>query len=99
MSPLQRVLTAAVIVLSGCRTPTETPRTPVAARPEAPSVQPGPAPGPHLTELALGNSFSCALVSDGTVRCWGANHEGQLGDGTRLPRRLPVSVLGLTDAI
>jgi alpha-tubulin suppressor-like RCC1 family protein len=33
-----------------------------------------PAPG-------LGNHL-CALVPDGTVRCWGPNTDGQVGDGT-----------------
>ncbi len=30
-------------------------------------------------QLALGDSHSCALLADGTVRCWGFNAEGQLG--------------------
>ena len=39
---------------------------------------------------------SCALLRDGTVRCWGLNHEGQLGDGTQNKRLTPVAVKGLT---
>ena len=34
------------------------------------------------TELAMGNSHTCALLEDGTVQCWGDNSVGQLGDGT-----------------
>lgn len=33
-------------------------------------------------DLALGGSHTCALLEDGTARCWGANWFGQLGDGT-----------------
>jgi alpha-tubulin suppressor-like RCC1 family protein len=34
-----------------------------------------------ITEVALGDSFSCALGQSGAVYCWGANTHGQLGDG------------------
>ena len=30
--------------------------------------------------LALGEKFGCALLSDGSVACWGDNSEGQLGN-------------------
>jgi alpha-tubulin suppressor-like RCC1 family protein len=43
--------------------------------------------------LALGTNHSCALVAGGEVKCWGDNEYGQLGDGTRLMKRTPVSVL------
>lgn len=39
----------------------------------------------------------CALISDGTVKCWGKNSDGQLGDGTIIDRISPVSVSGLTN--
>ena len=32
--------------------------------------------------MAVGGNFACALISDGTVRCWGGNKVGQLGLGT-----------------
>jgi alpha-tubulin suppressor-like RCC1 family protein len=37
---------------------------------------------PPFVELALGDGFSCGLTADGTAHCWGANDQGQLGDGT-----------------
>lgn len=46
---------------------------------------------PPVAELALGVFHGCARLLDGTVRCWGANAHGQLGDGTALPRAVPVS--------
>jgi alpha-tubulin suppressor-like RCC1 family protein len=39
---------------------------------------------------AAGGYHSMALKSDGSVWGWGANHRGQLGDGTTTPRHLPV---------
>ena len=34
--------------------------------------------------MAAGSGHSCAVLADGTVRCWGANLGGQLGDGVSL---------------
>jgi alpha-tubulin suppressor-like RCC1 family protein len=44
-------------------------------------------------------SHTCALLSDGTAKCWGRNVNGQLGDGTRTDRVTPVAVLDLTAAV
>jgi len=46
--------------------------------------------------VVAGGFSSCALLSDGTARCWGRNHRGQLGDGTRKDRtKTPTPVVGL----
>jgi len=47
-----------------------------------------------VESISVGKSHSCALLTDGSVRCWGANGEGQLGDGTNLNRNVPVNVIG-----
>jgi alpha-tubulin suppressor-like RCC1 family protein len=52
-----------------------------------------------LVALATGDSHTCALVVDGTARCWGLNSNGQIGDGTTALRTLPNTVSGLTGAI
>jgi alpha-tubulin suppressor-like RCC1 family protein len=43
-------------------------------------------------EIAAGPDFACALRAGGQVVCWGANFEGQLGDGTTIDRSTPVAV-------
>ena len=34
-----------------------------------------------MHDVALGQRFTCAVVTGGGVRCWGQNHQGQLGYG------------------
>ena len=46
------------------------------------------------TPLTTGDGFSCAVVSSGSLKCWGANGSGQLGDGTTTPRLLPTASAG-----
>jgi alpha-tubulin suppressor-like RCC1 family protein len=48
--------------------------------------------------VATGANFSCALTTFGTVKCWGSNDSGQLGDGTYRERPSPVEVTGITGA-
>lgn len=37
--------------------------------------------GRRAVALALGNDHTCAVLDDGTVKCWGGNEYGQLGYG------------------
>jgi alpha-tubulin suppressor-like RCC1 family protein len=48
-----------------------------------------------VAQLAAGEHHTCARLADNTVRCWGRNDRGQLGDGTRRPRPGPVTPVGL----
>jgi alpha-tubulin suppressor-like RCC1 family protein len=44
--------------------------------------------GVSAIQIAGGNAHTCARMSDATVRCWGANQFGQLGDGSPVDFRL-----------
>jgi alpha-tubulin suppressor-like RCC1 family protein len=46
------------------------------------------------TAISAGGEHSLALLSDGTLRAWGSNGNGQLGDNTTDQRNTPVQVLG-----
>ena len=47
-----------------------------------------------VVAVAAGNLHTLAAKGDGTVRAWGDNDDGQLGDGTTTGRPLPVEVTG-----
>ena len=51
-----------------------------------------------VTVTAGRQAYSCALLDDGTVRCWGTNFYGQLGNGTSGPgadSTIPVAVANI----
>ena len=49
----------------------------------------------NVVQVTTGWKHACALLGDGTVKCWGFNTSGQLGDGTQTQRLTPVTVAGL----
>lgn len=72
-------------------------RTPAPMR-----FMPMPVRVPDLGEVkavAAGGSHSLALLEDGTVRAWGYNRTGEVGDGTTVNRDRPTVVLGVREAV
>ncbi len=55
-------------------------------------------PGTYPAKIVSGQYHNCALISDGTLKCWGRNNVGQLGDGTFIDKSKPTTVLGITTA-
>ena len=49
--------------------------------------------------VSIGYRFACAVLQDHTVKCWGCNDFGQLGDGTMKDSAVPVQVQGLSGAV
>lgn len=55
----------------------------------------------NVKAVTVGGSHACALLNDTTMRCWGRNSHGQLGNGTKdrdssigsISRGTPVTVL------
>jgi alpha-tubulin suppressor-like RCC1 family protein len=66
----------------------------------APVTTPNDVSGiPVATAVATGGYHTCALLSTGTVSCWGLNSEGQLGNGAAgqgLRSATPVTVARTT---
>jgi len=55
--------------------------------------------GLKAVQVAAGNSAACALMSDGTARCWGRNNRGEHGiEPSDIDAATPVAVPGVTDA-
>jgi alpha-tubulin suppressor-like RCC1 family protein len=59
---------------------------------------PGPVAGltPGVVAIGAGGADTCAVVSGGSLYCWGLNASGQLGDATNTPRPTPTVASGLT---
>lgn len=55
--------------------------------------------GSGVRKITSGYQHSCALMENGTVRCWGRGQYGRLGDGTVENRTTPVTVTGLSGVV
>ena len=48
--------------------------------------------------LVMGGGVNCYL-SNGSLKCWGYNHQGAVGDNTYWDRPTPVQVSGLSSGV
>lgn len=48
-----------------------------------------------VIQVSAGAEHTCALMNYGSVKCWGKNSYGQLGDNTWTDKYMPASVVGL----
>lgn len=54
----------------------------------------------NAISVHAGGQFACALLTDGSVTCWGSNSTGESGDGATFTKHLsPVAVKGLRDNV
>ena len=52
-----------------------------------------------VIDIAAGENFTCAVMSDQTVRCWGDNRFGQLGVTGVSESLVPIEVTGLSQGL
>jgi alpha-tubulin suppressor-like RCC1 family protein len=53
--------------------------------------------GTTYAHVSASDRHSCGVLADGSLKCWGRNGDGQLGDGTMTNHNVPTAVPGATD--
>ena len=53
---------------------------------------------PPAIAVAAGYEHTCAILDDRSVRCWGKNSYGELGNNSAVDSAVPVEVSGITSA-
>lgn len=103
------LLATSLATLTGACKPKEVPFKPppkddaggpaidAALPPDAPPAR----PVTTATKIVVGDHASCALMTDATLRCWGRNDHGQLGNGTLTDAATPVmpNLRGVKDVV
>ena len=50
-------------------------------------------------QVTPGDGHTCALIADGTVKCWGDNQSSEYGNDSTDPSETPVTVPSLKDVV
>lgn len=62
-------------------------------------IVPNPLGNASIKRIATGVDHACAILADDSVKCWGGNQFGQLGNGTTTSTTDAVAVPGIANAI
>lgn len=49
----------------------------------------------NATQVTAGEDHTCALLTDGTAKCWGSGLNGRLGNGSTAQKTYPATVSGI----
>ena len=89
------LMIGSLLVLAGAARSVSAVMRPTITDGEARSQQVAADPSPiafHARQIAAGGDETCALTTTGAAMCWGANDNGQLGDGTTTKKPTTVAI-------
>lgn len=53
----------------------------------------------NVKQVSAGKDHSCVVLHDKTIKCWGLNNNGQLGNGNTTYQAQPVAVSNINNAV
>lgn len=102
MTTITRAALGALLCLVVAVACEPTPTPPATTTTTTTTTSPPVATNARPVQVDVSFTHGCAVYSDGTIRCWGNNRDGQLGNGTTAATTRQVSavaVTGMTDAV
>lgn len=63
---------------------------------DSPSAVDSPMAAGDPTTVSAGGTHTCEVITGGTVKCWGRNNYGQLGNKTNTNANTPLTVVGVS---